>query len=118
MQDSYSWVALYSNGETLGEHDGGGQPFAAVDLSRLAAVVLVPNRPGFPQIHVRIGPGMRPIFFRRRSIALDPNSGESSHLPSVTVIGWQKTVAGRNVKSFTWIFDEDGSIALTDQDPG
>lgn len=111
--DDYRWIAHYDDDTWLNEEDHG---FADIDLSRIIAFELAPNRDGFAPIAVDIDQsvGMRPIFFRRRYLTVATDNEQTLN-GSVTFVGWQKTVAGRNVKSFVAILP-DGSLLLADHD--
>lgn len=114
MAEDFLWAAHYSDGSVLSEAPGLG--FASIDLTRLVALELLPQRAGLPNPHVAVGPGARPIFFRRRAVEKDLNTGEEwQHAPAITVLGWQATVGGRNVKSLCAFF-HDGSIKITDDE--
>ena len=70
---------------------------------------------------------MRPIFFRRmRQLHvgnpeeipieyIDENGELQPTILFAVVLGWQKTVNGKNVKSLIWLM-RDGSTAITDRD--
>ncbi len=119
MSDVFTWIACYDDGSSLMEieSDGTEHGFAEVDLDRLSAFVLNPMREGLPSPVVKIdrAGGQRPIFFRRRSIALDPETHGEANRSTITVLGWQKTVEGKNVKSFAALY-EDGSVLISDRD--
>lgn len=119
MTDAWTWIACYDDGSSLMEiePDGTEHGFAEVDLARLSAFVLNPMRDGLPAPIVKIdrASGQRPIFFRRRTIALDPALGTEEKRSTITVLGWQKTVEGKNVKSFVALY-EDGSVLISDRD--
>ena len=125
MQRDWTWVVLYNDGTELTEDQAGG--FGAVDISRVETLVVQDRKDITVNYAVPIREGMRPIFFRRkRQIVInDPTQvpieffgtdGEfnSSYL-FATVLGWQKTLNGRNVKSLIWLM-HDGSVAITDRD--
>lgn len=124
MQSQWTWVVVYDDGQTVFEDDL--IEFNKVDMERVQ--LLIVQRRSIPELHyvVSMQDGMRPIFFRRtRTIQVnDPTTIPEGYVhdgqfsPSyefATVLGWQKTVAGRNVKSLTWLI-HDGSIAVTDRD--
>ena len=121
MADGHHWRAQYDDGSHLDEHDadGRGVGFASVDQSRLVALELLPQSGGIPY-RLQLGEGMRPIFFRRRAVTVNPSDGvpEDERVidrKTSTVIGWQRTVEGRNVKSLVVLLP-DGSVLLTDDD--
>jgi hypothetical protein len=107
--DSYHWRAEYADGSFLDEHSvAGGLPFAAIDQSRLAALTLRPNYDHLRRARLLLEPGQRVVFYRTRTLAV-PTDGSPATRTSVTTLGWQATVAGRNVRAL-WHFGDDGSI--------
>jgi hypothetical protein len=114
MPDLWNWVAHYNDETCLHEVDENGQHgFADVDQSRLVAFQLIPNREGLPSPVLKITPDIRPIFFRRRTVTIDPANGGEVGRSCVHCLGWQTTVKGTNVASYTFFF-EDGSVLITD----
>lgn len=108
--DAYHWRAEYADGTRLDEHSvEGGLPFAAIDQSKLAALRLLPNYRGLGEHKLVLYPGQRPIFYRVRTLSAPLGGGKFSRT-SVTTLGWQATIDGRNVKML-WHFGDDGSIA-------
>lgn len=107
-QETYTWVALDADGGFIAEYDHPeGRGFADVDGMKVKHLKLDPNNP-FLQSHcVEIPDGAIPVFFRRRSIALQPSGGET--LPSVHCIGWKKG----DTSVYLFVFN-DGSTLLTD----
>lgn len=113
MQEDFTWLVHYTDGTTLSEDDAGS--FAGVDMGRVGAVELIPNQEGMPSVAVKIEPGSRPIFFRRRK-QIVPLEDVSQVIEAwtVTVVGWQKTVRGVNVSSYLYFFS-DGSVLASDR---
>jgi hypothetical protein len=115
------WRAHYTDGTMLDEHEGDKiHGWKDVDLDRLAAFELVPQDVDgeysiLPQPLLKVTPTMRPIFFRRNVVIVDPHTYEEKDRIILPCLGWQKTVEGVNVKSFTFYY-EDGSIVVTDDD--
>lgn len=116
QRDLWTWRAHYRDGSTLDEFDADGRDhgFADVDQSRLAAFELLPAADGLQRAVLLVTGDLRPIFFRRRTVTVS-QSGESEEPVSIHVLGWQRTVAGQNVKSFTAYYP-DGSVLVTDDD--
>jgi hypothetical protein len=122
--DVWHWRIHYTDGTILDEYDQDapdGRGFASVDLPRVRAVELIPQREGLRNHAVKIeaDKGMRPIFFRRRLMPVDL-SGEFPTgvvVASLTVLGYQKTLEGLNgplnSSHYTFFF-EDGSVLVTD----
>lgn len=115
VEDFY-WTAVYADG-ALSEvdQDGTEHGWAEIDQSRLRSFCLLPSRPGLPSPVLRLDdPDSRPVYFRRRVVA-DVLAGSGGVTQTVTVLGWQRTVAGRCVKSFV-AFYSDGSVLVSDRD--
>ena len=118
-RDTWSWVAIYRDGSQL--HECQGRPphhvFADIDLEHLESLAWIPReRNDLPQLAVQMTePTMRPILFRRRLIELNVASEALIGRMTIHCLGWQKNLDdGRNVQSFTFMF-EDGSM-LTSPD--
>lgn len=115
----WTWLVTYTDDTVLAEVDEAGREhgFGEVDLSRVRAVALLPLREGLPCHVVAVDPsrGQRPIFFRRHQIEVALEDGVETGRRVVTVLGWQRTVRGVNVKSLAFYFD-DGSSLVTDDD--
>lgn len=121
--DAWWWVATYDDGTNVSEVDENlcsVHAMADVDVSRVIAFTLIPTRPesGLPCPTVELEPatGQRVIFTRRRSITIDPNGpGREVGRKTVHLLGWQRTVNGKNVKAVAYWF-EDGSCLFSDND--
>lgn len=124
--DGWTWRVHYSDGTTFDEYEERtdaetGEPiaiehgFREVDNLRVEAVELLPQHDGLCGHVVKIDApaGMRPICFRRRSRLVNLDAGTDTTGPVIHCIGWQKTVNGRNVASYLFIF-ADGSTLTTD----
>lgn len=108
--DRYHWRAEYADGSYLDEHSvEGGLPFAAIDQARLVALSLRPNYHGLSLHRLVLQPGQRVVFYRVRSVTV-PLDGSALTRVSVTTLGWQATIDGRNVKRL-WHFGDDGAIS-------
>lgn len=121
MSDTWHWRAWYSDGTFLDEYDEAGQSrgFAQVDQSRCVAFELRAQHCGVQDIVLAIPSDARPIFFRRRNIigTTSEEGFHETHRTANTVLGFQKTIGGRNVKSLT-VFMHDGSVLITDDSEG
>lgn len=107
VQDIYSWRATYSDGEHLDEeHAVGG--FASVDQERCTALTLLYQ--GVVPVHVvHIPAGAKPVFFRRRRIAVNIFSEASEPHPTAHCIGWKRS---EEDAVYLFVF-EDGSTLLS-----
>lgn len=117
--DVYLWRGYHRDGTITDERDETGRlrGFAEVRVTDLFALALVPQVAGLPEPHVVIAADARPICFRRRSVVVDPETGEQQRGAVIHVIGYQQTVNGRSVKSLLACF-EDGSVMLTSDSEG
>jgi hypothetical protein len=130
-QDAWHWRAHYSalDGqpeEFLDEYDhetGKGRGFASIDQSRLVRFELVSQRPHLPNHSLALLKDSRPIFFRRRHARLsdyvlvdDEGNEITPGFPTITVLGWQRTVNGKNVKAVVFFLEDGSSICADDTD--
>ncbi|MGZ6360766.1 MAG: hypothetical protein ACXWP0_03695 [Ktedonobacterales bacterium] len=116
--DGWTWRVHYSDGSMFDEYDANGNEhgFAEVENSRVVAVELQPQHPDVCGHVVKIDASrdaMRPIFFRRRSRIVNLETGGDTTGAVIHCIGWHKTVNGRNIAAYTFIF-ADGSTLTTD----
>ena len=125
MQHDWQWLVVYDDGTELQQSEDVG--FSMVDINRVKMLLVTDMNDQRNQYAVYLTEGMRPIFFRRvHRIVIN----DYEHVPVeyinedgtirdnyvfATVLGWQKTVKGKNVKSLTWLL-HDGSVAVTDRD--
>lgn len=129
--DIYEWVVVYRDGSHLRENGGGdaaclnenpahegshGGACVRLDES-VQGFYLQPLREGFPFVALAVPVGARPIIFRRRPIfdVLNNPTGMTDIALSITVVGWQRTVRGENVKYMVAV-NPDGSVACADDD--
>jgi hypothetical protein len=109
-QDAYTWYALYEDDDIISEHDRPeGRGFAEVDSTRVKALVLIPSQGTGATHQIELPQDATPVFFRRRSIEIDPLQGESTQRPTIHCIGWKKG----DEATYLFVFD-DGSTLLTD----
>lgn len=103
-KDVYTWAALYHDGSSIQEYDRpDGHGFAVVDSAQVKRLTLVSDSSSHS---VTMPAGATPVFFRRRSIALQPGGDP---IPTVHCIGWKRD------DSAVYLFiGEDGSTLLTD----
>jgi hypothetical protein len=107
-QDVYTWCIVYQDDVLLHEDDA-GQGFASIQQERqVKMLTLLPLQGGKPH-YVDIPQGATPVFFRRRSIEINPLQGESTPRPTTHCIGWKRG----DEATYLFVFD-DGSTLLTD----
>lgn len=88
-QDAYTWCVLCTDGTVLREYDRPeGRGFAEVAGLPLAHILLLPLQ-GNASHSIDIPQGATPVFFRRRSIEINPFAGESKTRPTWHCIGWK-----------------------------
>lgn len=112
--DAYMWCITYRDGTDAKEFDGPdtiGRGFAEVDHAQVKGLHLLPLRAGSMRSHVvAIPEDGTPLFFRRRTLSLDPMSDEDAKTQgTVHCIGWKRV--DQAVYLFIW---EDGSSLLTE----
>lgn len=109
QREAYTWGALYTDDTCIAEYDREeGRGFAEVDQARVKTLLLLSLQDG-ASYSVNIPQDATPVFFRRRSIEIDPLQGESSPRPTVHCIGWKSD----DTATYLFILP-DGSTLLTD----
>lgn len=104
--DIYTWQAVYYDETVTPEFDESrpdGRGF--LEVEKPVKMLQLSN----PKIwhRVAIPEDANPVFFRRRTIEIDPNSDGSKHT-TVHCIGWKRD----DEASYLFVF-EDGSTLLT-----
>jgi hypothetical protein len=113
-QDTYTWCAIYDDGHTvISESDVGSFAdihCADIPSSRVQTLLLLPM-PGIERDLQRmdIPQDATPVFFRRRSVEINPLQGNARSRPTVHCIGWKRG----DEATYLFVFD-DGSTLLTD----
>ncbi len=100
------WIARYNDGEILEQYkpDGNENRYADIDRSKLVSFVLLDDEDNHV-FELHLDPGQRLIYRRRVRQAC----GEPPFV--VYMVGWQMTVAGKNVQSIVYI-SEDKEIHM------
>jgi len=113
VQDIYSWRASYSDTEHLDEtHAVGG--FASVDQERCTALTLFYQ--GAVPVHaVAIPEGAKPIFFRRRRIAINLVDETSAPQETVHCIGWKRS---EKDAVYLFVFENGNTLLSSDLQAG
>lgn len=105
-EEAYTWGVVYKDDTILDEKDA-QQGFGSVEQSRIERVFLFANN--LERVHsVLVPDGAQGVFFRRRSVSINPTGGEQS-VATVHCIGWQRDEA-HGVYLF---IAEDGKTLLT-----
>ncbi len=101
MPDVYTWRAVYIDGTSIDENEENSFT-NDVNKENVASLFLLPLH------RVDVPNGCHPIFFRRRSVEINPMNGEENGRPTVHCIGWKRGDEG----TYLFVFD-DGSAFLT-----
>jgi hypothetical protein len=109
QHEAYTWGALYTDDTCIAEYDRKeGRGFAEVDHARVKTLLLLSLQDGASH-SVNIPQGATPVFFRRRSVEINPLADESTPRPTVHCIGWK-----RDDKAVYLFISDDGSTLLSD----
>lgn len=110
-KEAYTWRVVCTDGSYIGEYDRKeGRGFAEVSDMQIRTLDLIPCIPFDDVIHrVLIPDGATPVFFRRRSVDVNPLGGEVQPRPTVHCIGWKQG----EVAVYLFI-SSDGNTLLTD----
>ncbi len=110
--DLWRWQAFYHDDSVLDEVEADGRQhgWAEVDQARLAAVALLPQHPTLPVHVLKLHEGQRAVFFRRKGIIRDPDTGFQMQMAAVTVLGWEHPESGLALYTF---YHWDGSTVLS-----
>lgn len=95
------WIARYNDGNELHQYreDGSENKYADIDRSRLVSFALTDDL-NHHVFELHLDPGQRLIYRRR----VQQICGDEPFV--VYMIGWQMTVAGKNVQSIVYISQE------------
>jgi hypothetical protein len=110
QRDAYTWGVQYVDDTCIAEYDREeGRGFAEVEQSRVKVLLLL-SLAGDVFHSVDIPQGATPIFFRRRSIAINLLQEESSPRPTVHCIGWKRG----DEAIYLFVFDDSSTLLTTD----
>lgn len=110
-QDAFTWYALYENDDFISEYDRPeGRGFAEVESARVKTLLLIPCRGMEASHRVDVPAGATPIFFRRRSVEINPLQEETGNRTTTHCIGWKRGAQA----VYLFVFD-DGSTLLTNE---
>ncbi len=102
-----NWKAIYKDGSSLEQYDGSENKYTAIDRAKLVAFEMWNN-----QLITRIDlsdPLKRLIWRRRVDLG-----GLSQITRVIYLVGWQKTVDGKNTQQIH-VIEEDGSFKIIDR---
>jgi hypothetical protein len=106
VKEAYAWCIVYQDDVLLHEDDA-EQGFASVKR-QVKMLTLLPLAGALP-CHVSIPQGATPVFFRRRSVEINPLAGETGNRTTTHCIGWK-----RGEEAVYLFVLSDGSTLLTD----
>jgi len=107
MTDADMWSIIYTDGQHCTEDDL--STWNNVDIECVSTVILTH---AYGQVVCHIPAGMKPFFFRRRTVTVQQSEDADQVVTSVSVLGWRDT---DNTGCYTWIYP-DGSVAITHTD--
>lgn len=102
----FNWIAIYRDGSSLWQYqdqDGRERSTEEIDRAQLATLALV-DADYVPCYIQHFQPGQRMIY-RRRTAMTAGGATTVKHL-----IGWQETIAGRNVQHLAAVCDASGRV--------
>ena len=106
MQDIYTWRVTYQDGTQLEEEDA-ASGFMGVDQERVKSVELIPAW-GDDNHRVIVPSGAQPVFFRRRSLVINPTTEQTEQASTIHCIGWKRE------QDTVYLFvKDDGSTLLS-----
>jgi hypothetical protein len=106
VKDAYIWSAVYGDYTDIFENIENS--FADVDQTCVKTLFLLPLQGNRHQHRIDLPQGATPVFFRRRSIEINPLQGATGERPTVHCIGWKRGDEAVYLFAF-----EDGSTLLT-----
>lgn len=107
--ERYRWTVVYNDGTAMDQFnpDGTENGYGEIDRDKITEFHMR-NEEGTTILAMEITPEQRLIYRKRHS--LSAASGERNW--TIYLVGWQQTIAGKNVQSLNWIFP-NGSIINT-----
>lgn len=102
--ETYAWYVIYD--DETGFHEFDVSSFAAVDPARVKTLMLLQGTE--VRHRVEIPASAQAVFFRRRSIEINPLSQDTSDHTTTHCIGWKRG----DEATYLFVFD-DGSTLLS-----
>jgi hypothetical protein len=107
MIERHIWRVIYHDGSEFAEYPSPTKhhSFDDVDKEQVDVLILEPNQwleSTGPAFAVQILENMRPIMHRTVMLNAETNVSARWH-----VFGWQSTVNGKNVKTLTYVSNDD-----------
>lgn len=102
------WVAYYNDGTHLRQYDDDGaeNKYADIDRSKLDSFALYDRPATRKLLHLHLEPDQRLIYRRRVEKTVGADTDVVCYM-----IGWQQTIAGENVQSIAYVFDDTVELA-------
>jgi hypothetical protein len=115
-QDAYTWQVFYEDGAAVREHDEAeGVSWSEATRKTVSEIALCSASSGREIRHiVQVPEGAIPVFFRRRSLMIDPmaTEGDGKYQATAHCIGWKREETGEEVYQF--ILEHGASILTSD----
>lgn len=111
-KDAYTWRIAYQDGGCLDEYDEirtDGRGWAEREAKPVQTVSLLWAAQATEAASITLPDGATPVFFRRRTLTINPNDDSIAPCQTVHCIGWKR---GDKV-CYLFVFD-DGRTLLTD----
>jgi hypothetical protein len=112
-KDVYEWRVTYHDGRQVPEFDEerpDGRGFLEIDSSQVKRLRLLLSS-GIPAHVVTIPDGATPVFFRRRTISINPNNDTTAKRPVKHCIGWKKDEQA----VYLFVFSDGSTLLTTDK---
>lgn len=112
--EDFRWVVRLDDGTDYPEigPDGVTRGWDSVPHRHVVALGLIPQRDDLHPFAIPIDEHVVPVFFRRRQLGINGDSGEVTHQQTITVIGMEYSgVAGGLAKY--WAFYPNGDTHCT-----
>lgn len=123
-EELFQWDITYKNDSNIAENDGQSCPGSheagvshgslCVNFEEIKTIKLLDYR-NEVVVNCHVPDDARAIIFRRRSKEVNLGGGEQPPITTTHVVGWQKTIEGKNEKTLLFIHP-DGTISVSSKD--
>jgi hypothetical protein len=108
LKDVYTWRVVYEDGKTcINENEDNS--FADVDKMRAKTIILL-SLLDESSYRVDVPDGATVVFFRRRSVRINPISGESNFSATVHCVGWKNDEEAE----YHFVFGDGSALVTSD----
>lgn len=106
MQDTYTWRVTYKDGSEVHEPDA--ETFVHVDQAQVKSLALL----AFEVVRhqVDIPDGAHAVFFRRRTLLLNPIDGAQAPGETIHCIGWKR----EDSAVYLFVFEDSCTLLTND----